>query len=71
MATERTVPEQIEALLAEHPGFTMSKIASTLGRNPGGIRNRLLQMVNSGRLVAEPGPDGWTVYRLPHERRGR
>jgi predicted transcriptional regulator len=66
-----TVPQQIEALLAEEPGLTMSKISARLGRNPGGIRNRLLQMTASGRVIAEPGPDGWTVYRLPEPGEGR
>ena len=64
MTAPKSVPEQILALLAEEPGLTMSKIASRLGRNPGGIRSRLLQMTASGRVIAETGPEGWTVYRV-------
>jgi predicted transcriptional regulator len=62
---ELTVPQQIEALLAAEPGLTMSKISAELGRNPGGVRNRLLQMTASGRVVVETGPAGWKTYRLP------
>ena len=69
-----TIPwtQQIEELVGAEPGLTLSKISSRLGKNPGGIRNRLLRMTASGRLVATQGPDGWTVYRLPtDEERGR
>jgi predicted transcriptional regulator len=60
-----TVPEEIVDLLSKEGALTLSKIATKLARNPGGIRSRLLQMAASGRLIAEPGPDGWTVYRVP------
>jgi hypothetical protein len=68
---EPTVPEQIEALLAAEGPLTMSKIATKLARNPGGIRGRLLRMTATGRVIATkgPGPNHWLLYSLPDERR--
>ncbi len=57
--------QQIEDLVGAEPRLTMSAISTRLGKNPGGIRTRLIRMTQAGRLIAEPGPDGWTVYRLP------
>lgn len=66
---EPTVPERIEALLAAEGPLTMSKIATRLAHNPGGIRSRLLRMAATGRVIATKGPDGWTVYSVPDQRR--
>ena len=67
MAPEIPWTQQIEDLVRSEPGLTLSKIAGRLGKNPGGIRGRLLRMTASGRLVAYEGPEGWTVYRVPEK----
>ena len=59
------VTDQIVTLLRAEGPLTMSKIASKLGRNPGGIRPRLLRMARSGRVVESVGAEGWTVYSAP------
>lgn len=61
------VTDQIVLLLRVEGPLTMSKISSRLGRNPGGIRQRLLRMVRSGRLVESEGPGGWTIYSVPND----
>lgn len=65
---DQPVTDQIVALLEAEGPLTMSKISSKLARNPGGIRQRLLRMAVSGRVVAEEGPGGWTVYSAPKPR---
>ena len=69
--TDKPVTDQIVALLETEGPLTMSKVSARLGRNPGGIRQRLIRMAFTGRLVAAKGPDGWTVYSVPDRKEGR
>jgi predicted ArsR family transcriptional regulator len=59
----QTVNDEILALLAERGPMSMGKIAVELGKNPGGVRQRLLLMKARGRVVQIAGPKGslWGV----------
>jgi predicted ArsR family transcriptional regulator len=59
--------EQIVILLRADGPLTMSQIAARLGRNPGGIQQRLRRMAQTGRVMASEGPKGWTVYSVPDD----
>lgn len=58
--------DRILALLAERGPMSMGKIAVELGKNPGGIRQRLVLMESTGRVVRSQGPLG-SLWSLPHK----
>jgi predicted transcriptional regulator len=52
------ITDEIVALLRAEGPLSMPKIAAKLGRNPGGIRDRLLRMASTGRVIETQGPNG-------------
>lgn len=67
MSQPLPVTDQIVLLLRTEGPMTMSKISAMLGRNPGGIRQRLIRMAATGRVIASIGPAGWTIYTAPSQ----